>query len=74
VDQGRVTDAGIDICGGAIGGIAENRSFSEGESMRRWIGGGETEVSVEMRGSDSFSWRKRLERRREDDDNQSGGE
>ena len=68
VDQGRAADAGIDVGGGAICCIAEYRGSSEGESMRRRVGGWESEVSVEVRGSDSFSWWEGLERRREDDD------
>lgn len=70
VDQRRAADAGIGVCGGAIGGIAEERGSPEGESTRRRVGGRESEVSVEVRGSDGFSWGKGLERRGEDDDGQ----
>ena len=69
VDEGRAADAGIGVCGGAIGGIAEDGGTSEGESARRGVGGGwESEVGVEVGGSDGFSWREGLEGGREDDD------
>lgn len=70
VDEGRAADAGIDVGGGAIGGIAEHGGSPEGESTRRCcLGGGwESEVGVEVGGSDGFSWREGLEGRREDDD------
>ena len=63
VDQRRAADAGICVCSSAIGCIAEERGSPEGESMRRRVGGWESEVSVEVRGSDGFSWWKGLERR-----------